>query len=257
MKFVFGVAVLVTIVALTAATKGKHGKGKTNVVVVDAYPERRPVYDYPAPRPSYAYQPTYAEYVEVPVKIKSKKHKKAKKQKVTIVQARPVYENYGYGSSYNNYDDYVVVPKVKKSDQTRRKDLPPISGASVLRRAEEGATNQPSHQSRKPNTEKSERSLPSASGSPRVQRPYTESASLPTRSLSSIYTASKTLRSTSACLLPFTQASLSSSTTVRTLNQSRGPKLLPRLLRRFPSVCDHIAKTIKFFSELQSHISVT
>nr|XP_037270843.1 uncharacterized protein LOC119163039 isoform X10 [Rhipicephalus microplus] len=244
MKFVFGVAVLVTIVALTAATKGKHGKGKTNVVVVDAYPERRPVYDYPAPRPSYAYQPTYAEYVEVPVKIKSKKHKKAKKQKVTIVQARPVYENYGYGSSYNNYDDYVVVPKVKKSDQTRRKDLPPISGASVLRRAEEGATNQPSHQSRKPNTEKSERSLPS-----RVQRPYT--------SLSSIYTASKTLRSTSACLLPFTQASLSSSTTVRTLNQSRGPKLLPRLLRRFPSVCDHIAKTIKFFSELQSHISVT
>nr|XP_037270838.1 uncharacterized protein LOC119163039 isoform X6 [Rhipicephalus microplus] len=252
MKFVFGVAVLVTIVALTAATKGKHGKGKTNVVVVDAYPERRPVYDYPAPRPSYAYQPTYAEYVEVPVKIKSKKHKKAKKQKVTIVQARPVYENYGYGSSYNNYDDYVVVPKVKKSDQTRRKDLPPISGASVLRRAEEGATNQPSHQSRKPNTEKSERSLPS-----RVQRPYTESASLPTRSLSSIYTASKTLRSTSACLLPFTQASLSSSTTVRTLNQSRGPKLLPRLLRRFPSVCDHIAKTIKFFSELQSHISVT
>nr|XP_037270842.1 uncharacterized protein LOC119163039 isoform X9 [Rhipicephalus microplus] len=246
MKFVFGVAVLVTIVALTAATKGKHGKGKTNVVVVDAYPERRPVYDYPAPRPSYAYQPTYAEYVEVPVKIKSKKHKKAKKQKVTIVQARPVYENYGYGSSYNNYDDYVVVPKVKKSDQTRRKDLPPISGASVLRRAEEGATNhlgscfdyRPSHQSRKPNTEKS-----------RVQRPYT--------SLSSIYTASKTLRSTSACLLPFTQASLSSSTTVRTLNQSRGPKLLPRLLRRFPSVCDHIAKTIKFFSELQSHISVT
>nr|XP_037270875.1 extensin-1-like isoform X40 [Rhipicephalus microplus] len=64
MKFVFGVAVLVTIVALTAATKGKHGKGKTNVVVVDAYPERRPVYDYPAPRPSYAYQPTYAKHVE-------------------------------------------------------------------------------------------------------------------------------------------------------------------------------------------------
>ncbi|KAL3230267.1 hypothetical protein MRX96_023485 [Rhipicephalus microplus] len=120
MKFVFGVAVLVTIVALTAATKGKHGKGKTNVVVVDAYPERRPVYDYPAPRPSYAYQPTYAEYVEVPVKIKSKKHKKAKKQKVTIVQARPVYENYGYGSSYNNYDDYVVVPKVKKTKHVEK-----------------------------------------------------------------------------------------------------------------------------------------
>ncbi|KAL1416980.1 hypothetical protein MTO96_027278 [Rhipicephalus appendiculatus] len=111
MKFVFGVAVLVAVVTLTAATKGKHGKGKANVVVVDAYPERRPVYDYPAPRPSYAYQPTYAEYVEVPVKAKSK---------MTIVQARPVYEDYGYGNSYNNYDDYVVVPKVKKTKHVQK-----------------------------------------------------------------------------------------------------------------------------------------
>ncbi|XP_049514037.1 uncharacterized protein LOC119431858 [Dermacentor silvarum] len=122
MKLAFAVAVLVTLVALTVAhkDKGKHGKGKTKVVVVDAYPERRPVYDYPAPRPSYDYGPTYAEYVEVPLKVKKKKPKKSKKQKVTIVQARPSYDYYDYGNSYNNYDDYEVVPKIKKTKHIQK-----------------------------------------------------------------------------------------------------------------------------------------
>ncbi|XP_054925872.1 uncharacterized protein [Dermacentor andersoni] len=116
------VVVLVTLVALTAAhkDKAKHGKGKAKVVIVDAYPERRPVYDYPAPRPSYDYGPTYAEYVEVPLKVKKKKPKKAKKQKVTIVQARPAYDYYDYGNSYNNYDDYEVVPKIKKTKHVKK-----------------------------------------------------------------------------------------------------------------------------------------
>ncbi|XP_077545390.1 uncharacterized protein LOC144158394 isoform X1 [Haemaphysalis longicornis] len=113
MKLLLTVTIVAAVAVLATAHKNKGGKSKgQEVVLVESYPQRQPVYDYPVRRPSYDYAPSYSNYVEYPVHVShSKKSKHHKKQQVHFIERPRPYYSYDYG----DYDDYYVPSRPRKT----------------------------------------------------------------------------------------------------------------------------------------------
>ncbi|XP_077545391.1 uncharacterized protein LOC144158394 isoform X2 [Haemaphysalis longicornis] len=120
MKLLLTVTIVAAVAVLATAHKNKGGKSKgQEVVLVESYPQRQPVYDYPVRRPSYDYAPSYSNYVEYPVHVshskKSKHHKK--QQDDYYVPSRPRKTKHVH-TSYQEYRRpvYYQPPKEKKGE---------------------------------------------------------------------------------------------------------------------------------------------